>query len=80
MYTYMYMGKNYTLYINQTQFETESNKSGLINKLLLKYYSGAIIEVEKSTDGTKLPASTKKKNICPIHGIDKDLCKLMKHK
>lgn len=37
-YTYMYMGKNFTLYINVPQFETEDNKSGLVSKLLLEHY------------------------------------------
>lgn len=37
----MYMGKNYTLYINVDKFAQEDNKSGLINSLLLDHYKTA---------------------------------------
>jgi hypothetical protein len=36
----MYMGKNYTLYINVDRFAQEDNKSGLVNGLLYKHYGG----------------------------------------
>lgn len=38
MYTYMYMGKNYTLYIKNNSFDKEKNKSGLVNELLAEHY------------------------------------------
>ena len=40
MYTYMYMGKNYTLYIKDQRLDDEKNKSGLINDLLAQHYEG----------------------------------------
>ena len=35
------MGKNYTLYISHEKFADEKNKSGLVNRLLDKHYTGA---------------------------------------
>lgn len=35
----MYMGRNYTLYVNVEQFADEANKSGLINRLLSEHYN-----------------------------------------
>ena len=62
MYTYMYMGKNYTLYIRIDKFATEANKGGLINELLERHYGspGRVISVNK-----KPTPIFKKSNILP---------------
>ena len=46
------MGKNYTLYIKNDNFANESNKGGLVNKLLEDYYAGSSLEkIMSSTPG-----------------------------
>jgi len=54
-YTYMYMGKNYTLYVNVEQFGQESNKSGLVNSLLEKHYGGTRVLNSKKTVSKGVP-------------------------
>lgn len=49
MYTYMYMGKNYTLYIRHEQFAQEGNKGGLVNELLAKHYGDPTADFSSPT-------------------------------
>jgi hypothetical protein len=64
------MGKNYTLYIKDQQFDKETNKSGLVNELLLRHYRGKSGEKPKEivspeqkviTEAKKKPTSSYKK-------------------
>lgn len=51
------MGRNYTIYIKHDAFDTEPNKSGLVNQLLKKHYFDNTTKETDPIPDTKPPLS-----------------------